>query len=102
VHTAVVSVYCPTCAQPLPVVPTPERPRPLPDPALELTVRLVADGAATARAMAGRLHGTTSPDLAQLERARRRLAAGVRAGVLQVDAGTGRQPARYRLAAAAG
>lgn len=86
---------CPTCHRPLPGAVS-----------LDTVVSLVAGGVNTVRQVAAALYG---PEVtpATVERARRRLAAGVRAGLLQVvDPGgpygerPGDWPALYGLTAA--
>ena len=98
------SVTCPTCCHPVPVIGTPDRPEPLPDPTMELLVRLVGHGADTVLAVARALHSTVTPNAAQREAARRRLARAVVTGVLTAQRGTGTggpggtTPTRYTVA----
>lgn len=85
---------CPTCGHPTPS-----------DTTLLELAELVANGAHTVRQVALALYDSTTP--ADMERARRRLSAAVRAGQLQVvdrggpeDGLTGARPALYGLTAA--
>lgn len=95
-NVRVMPVSCPTCGQPMPVIPTASRPHPVDDPNLELAVRIVADGpreGVTVRDGARALFAVDVPTPAQLEAARRLLGRAVVAGLLQCrDASMGLRP----------